>query len=96
MGIASTYPDSRYKSIYAGANFRFNTSIIASSVNGEGNWLTTGVAPGAAPNTGRYFDPVLYIALAVNPAMFATGGAGPTITLTGMARYVIEARGSKL
>lgn len=84
-------PEFRIKDLYAGSAWQIYTSIIASQNGGEGTWLNTSAAPAAAPNITKFFCPTLGVQLGCTPAQLLT-----QVTFTVLAKYIIEARGSKM
>lgn len=66
----------------------FWTQITADG-GGEADWLSSAVVPTTAPNTGRFFCPILNITI---------GGLPPNVGTCSLAveeECVVECRGSK-
>jgi len=67
----------------------FWSSITAGNSGGEGNWLSTVVAPTVAPNTGMFFMPEFHLNVD-----FAASVASGDVVLAYEIEYVVEFRGS--
>lgn len=68
-------------------------SAIVADGNGEDNWLQTVAAPAAAPNTGKFFNPIFYLNLG---ALGSAAASGAFVNWNVEEEVIVECRGTKL